>query len=75
MKSNILQFVAVLISGIAAQNQHTAQDFVAILQEAFKNQQCNIQIQGEGGVIHGTHHDPNGDHIGGWLKYNGKAYQ
>ena len=125
-----------LYPDIAAQNQHTAQDFVKILQETFENQQSNIQIQGEGvvirllsddlvaprhqkfiirispkqtllvahnidiadrvqnlqidrviefygeydwnsegGVIHWTHHDPNGDHIGGWLKYNGKTYQ
>ncbi len=29
----------------------------------------------EGGVIHWTHQDPTGDHIGGWLKCNGKIYQ
>ncbi|KPK24926.1 MAG: hypothetical protein AMJ61_13155 [Desulfobacterales bacterium SG8_35_2] len=29
----------------------------------------------KGGVIHWTHHDPNGRHIPGWLKYNGKTYQ
>lgn len=28
-----------------------------------------------GGVIHWTHHDPNGRHINGWLRYNGKTYQ
>ncbi|MCI5191121.1 MAG: DUF3465 domain-containing protein, partial [Candidatus Electrothrix sp. AS4_5] len=28
-----------------------AQDFVAILQEAFDNQQSDIQVQGEGIVI------------------------
>lgn len=29
----------------------------------------------KGGVIHWTHHDPQGQHEGGWLKYNGKTYQ
>jgi len=26
-------------------------------------------------VIHWTHHDPQGKHINGWLKYQGKMYQ
>lgn len=29
----------------------------------------------EGGVIHWTHHDPHGQHISGWLKFNGMVYQ
>ena len=29
----------------------------------------------KGGVIHWTHKDPNGHHIDGWLKYNGRIYQ
>ncbi|GGP86492.1 DUF3465 domain-containing protein [Shewanella ulleungensis] len=27
------------------------------------------------GVIHWTHHDPRGQHPGGWLKHNGNVYQ
>lgn len=29
----------------------------------------------EGGVIHWTHHDADGNHVAGWLKHNGTVYQ
>lgn len=29
----------------------------------------------QGGLVHRTHHDPEGRHEAGWLKHNGRVYQ
>lgn len=29
----------------------------------------------QGGVIHWTHHDPDGQHVDGWLRHEGRTYQ
>jgi Protein of unknown function (DUF3465) len=29
----------------------------------------------EGGTIHWTHHDPDGQHVAGWIRYDGRTYQ
>jgi Protein of unknown function (DUF3465) len=41
----------------------------------------NVQFRGEyvynpkGGVLHWTHHDPQGGNKVGWIKHNGKVYE
>jgi len=41
----------------------------------------NVRFYGEyvwneqGGKVHWTHHDPQGRHVAGWLKHNGRTYQ
>ena len=29
----------------------------------------------KGGIVHWTHHDPDGHHVSGWLKHKGTTYQ
>ncbi|GIU45527.1 hypothetical protein TUM4438_19210 [Shewanella sairae] len=72
------RFILTLANGqtvLVAHNIDLAQR-IAGLQEGDE-----VEFYGEyewnkwGGVIHWTHHDPRGKHIGGWLKHQGKTYQ
>ncbi len=49
------------------------------IENLFLNDQ--VEFSGEyewndkGGVIHWTHHDPEGNHVDGWILHNNKIYQ
>ncbi len=34
-----------------------------------------FETNSQGGVIHWTHHDPQGRHVAGWLEHRGRRYQ
>ena len=36
--------------------------------------QCSVW-NSQGGLVHWTHHDPDGQHKNGWLKHEGIIYQ
>ncbi len=72
------RFVVALPSGhtvLVAHNIDLA-DRVADLQSG-----DTITLYGEyewntqGGVMHWTHHDPDGSHVDGWIKHRGRTYQ
>lgn len=72
------KFIVKLSSGQTVLISHNI-DLAARINSLAKGDR--VQFFGEyewnnkGGVVHWTHHDPKGRHVGGWLKHNGKTYQ
>lgn len=72
------KFILKLPSGQTILIAHNI-DLAPRINSIFKGDQ--VQFYGEyewnnkGGVVHWTHHDPKGHHVGGWLKHNGIKYQ
>ena len=72
------RFVVRLASG---QTVHIAHNIDIAPRVAGLQQGDSVRFYGEyvwnaqGGMVHWTHHDPEGRHVAGWLKHNGRTYQ
>jgi len=72
------KFILKLTSGITILIAHNI-DLAPRINSIIKGD--HVQFYGEyewskkGGVVHWTHKDPKGYHVGGWLKHKGKVYQ
>jgi len=72
------RFIVALASGHTIMIKHNTQ--VGSRIEGLKPGDA-ISFSGEymwndlGGMVHWTHHDPEGKHQAGWIKHNGRTYQ
>jgi tRNA(Ile2) C34 agmatinyltransferase TiaS len=72
------RFIIELDSGLTLLVSHNI-DIAPKINSLVKGDQ--IEFYGEydwntkGGVVHWTHHDPDGSHEDGWLKHKGRIYQ
>ena len=71
------RFVVELDSGLTVLIAHNI-DIAPRVPELRLGQQIGFHGEYEwndlGGVVHWTHHDPDGSHEGGWLEYAGRRY-
>ncbi len=72
------KFILKLESGQTVLVSHNIDlaDRITLLEEG-----DDIKVYGQyewnskGGVVHWTHHDPQGRHIGGWIEHEGRLYE
>lgn len=72
------RFVLELISGqtiLVAHNIDLAPRISLIKEGDLVSFNGEYEWNSQGGVIHWTHHDPQGIHVTGWLKHNGRTYK
>ncbi len=73
-----IRFVLMLSSGqtlIVAHNIDLAPRIRGLSREDTVAFYGEYEWNAKGGVIHWTHKDPSGRHVGGWLKHNGNIFQ
>lgn len=72
------KFILQLASGQTLQIAHNI-DFAARIESLRVGDLVSYcgeyEANTKGGVVHWTHHDPQGQHAAGWLKHNGHTYQ
>jgi hypothetical protein len=72
------RFVLELVSGqtiLVAHNIDLAPRISLIKEGDLVSFNGEYEWNPQGGVIHWTHHDPQGVHVTGWLKHNGRTYK
>lgn len=72
------KFILKILSGetiLVAHNIDLAPRVAGIAKHDKINFKGEFEWNERGGVVHWTHHDPRGKHVGGWLKHEGKTYE
>lgn len=72
------RFIIRLRSGqtlLIAHNVDLAPRVLSIMERDIVRFYGEYEWNPKGGVIHWTHHDPDGRHVAGWLKHKGRTYQ
>ena len=72
------RFILVLDSGqslLIAHNIDLAPRIVSLREGDRVSFNGEYEWNDKGGVVHWTHHDPQGQHEAGWLRHGGRTYQ
>jgi hypothetical protein len=72
------RFIVEMDSGqtlLVAHNIDLAKRVVSLRSGDYVEFHGEYEWNSKGGVIHWTHHDPQGNHVAGWLKHNGRTYR
>lgn len=72
------RFIVTLRSGqtlLVAHNIDLAERIAGLASGDYVEFNGEYEWNERGGIIHWTHHDPQGRHVAGWIQHNGRTYQ